>query len=154
MVDLLPEQFGDAVEQAAKAKVAETVDDWSQGVRLAYLQELCRYRAGKYDFEAARARLARARLNASRSSERSWTGSEFTSSTSSPAIRRRCRSSSPTAGRARWSSSIRSSSPSPTQRPTVTTRLMPSMRCARLRFRDKPKEAGWASSGSRVPGTP
>jgi pimeloyl-ACP methyl ester carboxylesterase len=35
----------------------ETVDDWSQGVPLAYLQDLCRYWAGPYDWRAAQARL-------------------------------------------------------------------------------------------------
>lgn len=35
----------------------ETVDDWSQGVPLAYLQDLCQYWADGYDFDAAAARL-------------------------------------------------------------------------------------------------
>ena len=35
----------------------ETVTDWSQGVPLAYLQDLCAYWAGSYDFAAAQARL-------------------------------------------------------------------------------------------------
>src|SRR5688572_33188428 len=35
----------------------ETVDDWSQGVPLAYLQDLCQYWADGYDFDAAVARL-------------------------------------------------------------------------------------------------
>src|SRR5437899_3758169 len=35
----------------------ETVDDWSQGVPLAYVQDLCRYWADGYDFDAAAARL-------------------------------------------------------------------------------------------------
>jgi pimeloyl-ACP methyl ester carboxylesterase len=34
----------------------ETVDDWSQGIPLAYVQELCRYWASSYDFDAARER--------------------------------------------------------------------------------------------------
>ncbi len=34
----------------------ETVDDWSQGIPLAYVQELCRYWAETYDFDAAAAR--------------------------------------------------------------------------------------------------
>jgi epoxide hydrolase len=34
-----------------------TVDDWSQGVPLAYLQELCRYWADGYDWRATEARL-------------------------------------------------------------------------------------------------
>ena len=35
----------------------ETVGDWSQGVPLGYLQELCGYWAGQYDWRAAEARL-------------------------------------------------------------------------------------------------
>jgi epoxide hydrolase len=35
----------------------ETVDDWSQGVPLAYLQDLCRYWAEEYDWRATEARL-------------------------------------------------------------------------------------------------
>ena len=37
----------------------ETVGDWSQGVPLAYLQELCRYWADGYDWRATEARLNR-----------------------------------------------------------------------------------------------
>jgi pimeloyl-ACP methyl ester carboxylesterase len=36
---------------------AETVDDWSQGPPLTYVQELCRYWADGYDWRAAEARL-------------------------------------------------------------------------------------------------
>ena len=36
---------------------AETVDDWSQGVPLEYLQDICAYWADDYDFAAAEARL-------------------------------------------------------------------------------------------------
>src|SRR5438876_3602971 len=36
---------------------AETVDDWSQGIPLAYVQELCRYWAGEYDWRASETRL-------------------------------------------------------------------------------------------------
>jgi epoxide hydrolase len=36
---------------------AETVENWSQGVPLAYLQELCRYWAELYDWRATEARL-------------------------------------------------------------------------------------------------
>jgi pimeloyl-ACP methyl ester carboxylesterase len=36
---------------------AETVSDWSQGVPLAYLQDLCRYWADGYDWPARQARL-------------------------------------------------------------------------------------------------
>jgi pimeloyl-ACP methyl ester carboxylesterase len=35
----------------------ETVEDWSQGVPLAYLRDLCRYWAGDYDWRATEARL-------------------------------------------------------------------------------------------------
>jgi pimeloyl-ACP methyl ester carboxylesterase len=35
----------------------ETVEDWSQGVPLAYLQELCRYWAQEYDWRSTEARL-------------------------------------------------------------------------------------------------
>jgi pimeloyl-ACP methyl ester carboxylesterase len=35
----------------------ETVDDWSQGVPLAYMQELCAYWADRYDWRATEARL-------------------------------------------------------------------------------------------------
>jgi pimeloyl-ACP methyl ester carboxylesterase len=35
----------------------ETVDDWSQGVPLRYLRELCRYWAGEYDWRRAERRL-------------------------------------------------------------------------------------------------
>ncbi len=35
----------------------ETVDDWSQGVPLNYLRELCEYWAGQYDWRATEARL-------------------------------------------------------------------------------------------------
>jgi pimeloyl-ACP methyl ester carboxylesterase len=36
---------------------AETVDDWSQGVPVAYLQRLCRYWADDYDWRATEARI-------------------------------------------------------------------------------------------------
>jgi pimeloyl-ACP methyl ester carboxylesterase len=36
---------------------AETVDDWSQGVPLSYVQEVCHYWAEKYDWRATEARL-------------------------------------------------------------------------------------------------
>src|SRR3954449_7266386 len=35
----------------------ETVDDWSQGIPLAYTQELCRYWAEEFDFDAFQKRL-------------------------------------------------------------------------------------------------
>ena len=36
---------------------AETVEDWSQGIPLAYVQEVCSYWAEKYDWRATEARL-------------------------------------------------------------------------------------------------
>jgi pimeloyl-ACP methyl ester carboxylesterase len=36
---------------------AETVDDWSQGIPLAYVQDVCRYWAQTYDWRATEARL-------------------------------------------------------------------------------------------------
>jgi hypothetical protein len=35
----------------------ETVDDWSQGIPLAYVREVCTYWAEKYDWRAREARL-------------------------------------------------------------------------------------------------
>src|ERR1700737_2666558 len=37
----------------------ETVDDWSQGVPLAYTQEICRYWADEYDWRGRESRLNR-----------------------------------------------------------------------------------------------
>ena len=37
----------------------ETVDDWSQGIPLAYTRELCRYWLEEYDWQASQARLNR-----------------------------------------------------------------------------------------------
>src|SRR4051812_41770846 len=36
---------------------AETVDDWSQGIPLAYVQDLARAWGGEYDWRAAEARI-------------------------------------------------------------------------------------------------
>ena len=36
----------------------ETVDDWSQGIPLGYVQDVCAYWADKYDWRAREARLA------------------------------------------------------------------------------------------------
>jgi pimeloyl-ACP methyl ester carboxylesterase len=36
---------------------AETVDDWSQGIPLAYMQDLCRYWSDQYDWRRSEARL-------------------------------------------------------------------------------------------------
>ena len=53
------EQIDDLRERLRRTRwpESETVGDWSQGVPLAYLQDLCRYWADGYDFDAAAARL-------------------------------------------------------------------------------------------------
>ena len=38
---------------------AETVDDWTQGIPLSYVKELCEYWAERYDWRATEARLNR-----------------------------------------------------------------------------------------------
>jgi pimeloyl-ACP methyl ester carboxylesterase len=43
--------------QSTRWPDAETVDDWSQGIPLAYVQEVCAYWADKYDWRAREARL-------------------------------------------------------------------------------------------------
>jgi pimeloyl-ACP methyl ester carboxylesterase len=43
--------------RATRWPEAEPVDDWSQGIPLAYLQEVCAYWAEKYDWRAREARL-------------------------------------------------------------------------------------------------
>ncbi len=43
--------------QATRWPDPETVDDWSQGIPLAYVQEVCAYWAEKYDWRAREARL-------------------------------------------------------------------------------------------------
>ena len=59
-------EFGDDAVADLRERLAETrwperetVDDWSQGVPLAYAQELCAYWANDYDFAAAQERLNR-----------------------------------------------------------------------------------------------
>ena len=75
---------------------AETVDDWSQGTPLAYLQEVCAYWADGYDWRRCEARAERA---APRCAPRS-TGWASTSCTCARPTTARCRWSSPTGGRA------------------------------------------------------
>jgi pimeloyl-ACP methyl ester carboxylesterase len=43
--------------RATRWPEAETVEDWSQGVPLAYMEELCRYWADRYDWRATEERL-------------------------------------------------------------------------------------------------
>jgi hypothetical protein len=78
----------------------EPVEDWSQGVPLAYLRELCRYWAEDYDWRATEAR-----LNALPQFRTEIDGLGFTSCTCGRRIPTRFRSCSATAGPGRWSSS-------------------------------------------------
>src|ERR1041385_7616442 len=43
--------------RAARFPEKETVDDWSQGVPLAYVKDVCRYWAQNYDWRKTEARL-------------------------------------------------------------------------------------------------
>lgn len=45
--------------RSARWPERQTVDDWSQGVPLSYMQDLCQYWADKYDWRAREARLNR-----------------------------------------------------------------------------------------------
>ena len=45
--------------RATRWPEAETVDDWSQGIPLAYVQEVCRYWADDYDWRARESALNR-----------------------------------------------------------------------------------------------
>jgi epoxide hydrolase len=58
-VDVPEADLVDLRERLARTRwpEAETVDDWSQGVPLAYLRELCEYWATRYDWRATEARL-------------------------------------------------------------------------------------------------
>ena len=51
--------LGDLGERLRRTRWPErqTVGDWSQGVPLGYLQDLCRYWASRYDWRAAEARI-------------------------------------------------------------------------------------------------
>jgi pimeloyl-ACP methyl ester carboxylesterase len=58
-IDIPDAELDDLRSRLLNARWPEraTVDDWSQGVPLAYLQELCRYWADGYDWRATEARL-------------------------------------------------------------------------------------------------
>jgi epoxide hydrolase len=58
-LDVPEEDLRDLRERLARTRWpdAETVTDWSQGVPLAYVQDLCRYWAEEYDWRATEARL-------------------------------------------------------------------------------------------------
>jgi Epoxide hydrolase N terminus len=64
----------------------QVVPDWSQGVPLAYLQELCRYWRTHYDWRKVEAQLNALPLSTAPSS----TGSASTSCTSGRPIELRC----------------------------------------------------------------
>jgi epoxide hydrolase len=58
-IDIPEEDLIDLRERLARTRwpEAETVDDWSQGIPLAYVQDLCTYWATKYDWRATEQRL-------------------------------------------------------------------------------------------------
>ncbi|WP_199434606.1 epoxide hydrolase family protein [Qaidamihabitans albus] len=58
-IDVPGTELADLRERLARTRwpEAETVTDWSQGVPLGYLRELCSYWAGEYDWRAAEARI-------------------------------------------------------------------------------------------------
>jgi len=58
-IEVPEEDLGDLRDRLRRARwpERETVQDWSQGVPLAYLQDLCRYWAQEYDWRRAEARL-------------------------------------------------------------------------------------------------
>src|SRR5713101_2258042 len=58
-VDVAPEVLADLQDRLRRTRwpEAETVDDWSQGVPLSYLQNLCAYWADGYDWSSRQARL-------------------------------------------------------------------------------------------------
>jgi len=60
-IDIPEEQLVDLKRRlrATRWPDAETLDDWSQGIPLAYVQEVCAYWAERYDWRATEARLNR-----------------------------------------------------------------------------------------------
>ena len=100
--------------QATRWADKEPVADASQGVQLATLKELTRYWTTTYDW-----RKAEARLNALPQFVTNIDGLDIHFIHVSRRKRTRCRSSSPTGGRARSSSSSRSSGRSPIRPPTA-----------------------------------
>jgi pimeloyl-ACP methyl ester carboxylesterase len=58
-IEAADEQLDDLRDRLARTRWpdAETVDDWSQGIPLDYVQELCRYWRDEYDWRAREARL-------------------------------------------------------------------------------------------------
>ena len=60
-IKISDEQIADLKQRLANTRWAdkETVDDWSQGIPLAYLQEVCAYWAKEYDWREREAKLNR-----------------------------------------------------------------------------------------------
>jgi pimeloyl-ACP methyl ester carboxylesterase len=60
-IEIIDDDVADLRERLGRTRWpdAETVDDWSQGVPLAYVQELCAYWRDGYDFQEAARRLNR-----------------------------------------------------------------------------------------------
>jgi len=58
-LEVSEDDLADLRERLARTRwpEPETVDDWSQGIPLAYVQELCAYWADRYDWRRAEARL-------------------------------------------------------------------------------------------------
>ena len=98
------EELRRAHQGHALARPGAVADD-TQGVQLATMQKLARYWATEHDWRKVEAKLNSYRISSPRS-----TGSTFISFTFVRSMKMRCRSSSPTAGPARSSSSSRSSS--------------------------------------------
>ena len=109
----------------------ETVDDWSQGIPLAYVQDVCRTWAEDYDWRRVEAELnGYEQLRYLDEGGPEPLGFQVLHAPLARA-RRRARWCSPTAGRARWSSSSTSSSRSATRGGTAAIRPTPSTSCAR-----------------------
>ncbi|MGZ4786326.1 MAG: epoxide hydrolase N-terminal domain-containing protein, partial [Acidimicrobiales bacterium] len=60
-IDIAQADLDDLVERLRRTRWAEpeTVDDWSQGIPSAYLQEVCGYWIDGYDWRATEQRLNR-----------------------------------------------------------------------------------------------
>jgi pimeloyl-ACP methyl ester carboxylesterase len=58
-IEIDEERLGDLRQRLHRTRWpdAETVDDWSQGIPLAYMRDLCRYWVDEYDWRATEARL-------------------------------------------------------------------------------------------------
>ena len=130
---------------------AETVDDWSQGIPLAYVQEVCAYWAEKYDWrerEAALNRFAQFKTSID------GCGIHFIH------VRSPHEDALPIVITHGWPGSVvefhKVIEPSPTRRPTVATRPTPSTwcapRCPATASRTGPLIRGGGWRTSRMPG--